>query len=502
MNGVYERNGIRPKRQIFIDANPYRTRVVLLENGDAVEVYSENRNKSSLVGSIYRGRVASVLLGMSAAFVDIGMDKNAFLSLRDFEKNSERERLIGVENELASDGASPALRIGQELIVQIVKDPHGSKAARVSTQISISGHLVVLFPTSNIVGVSRNITDDDERARLHGILEDARGKNIGVIARTAAGGRDEAVLRDEIAILIEKWDGVKKASREGTGAKCLLGEYGIVERTLRDLLRPDVTRVVVNDRECYEAVCALANEIEPGSDDRIVFQPNEPNLFETLGIEKQLDEALRRRVYLKSGAYIVIDHTEALVSIDVNSGKNIGGADLQQTALATNCEAAWEIARQLRLRNIGGMVIIDFIDLISAEDKQTVVRTLKNALSNDRIACIVHGMTTLGLVEVTRKKLRDNLASYMLEECQCCGGRGRTATAQTVALKLRARLLDGLLHGNSRRVQITAAPSVLRLISQYAEAEAARCGLDGVELSLVESRSDNIEEFSVRYLGG
>ncbi|MBR4636599.1 MAG: Rne/Rng family ribonuclease [Clostridia bacterium] len=481
------------EKRIVIDVSPYRTRVVLLENGHAAEVYSEQHNRESLVGNIFRGRVRSILPGMAAAFVDIGEEKNAFFSMSDLRPQVAAE--AGIEN-----AKPPKLKVGQELMVQIIKDPYGTKGARVSSQISISGHLLVLFPTEDTIGISKNITDEAERERLKAIVSAAKDDGVGVIVRTAAEGRYEADLIAELRELSAKWKNISTAYRGAIAPKRIYREYGLVERTVRDLFRPDVASITVNDRECFDTLRTVVDEVEPGSAERVHLEDNEPNLFEVLGIEKQIDEALSRRVWLKSGAYIVIDRTEALISIDVNSGKNIGKTDLQQTALATNCEAAEEIARQLRLRDIGGIIIIDFIDLENKNDRQTVVRTLREAMRFDRTTTVVHGMTALGLVEVTRKKLRENLPSSLQADCPCCEGSGKVLSYESVALKIRARILSRILKEGPKRVSITADPNVIRLIRKHLSEECRRYSLKESDFVLNERLSVKTDEFELHYL--
>lgn len=483
------------EKHIVIDVNPYRSRVVLLENGRAAEIYSEQQNKRSLVGNIFRGRVRSVMPGMCAAFVDIGEEKNAFFSMSDLIRHTESD-----DGEPAQKATAP-LKIGQELMVQIIKDAYGTKGARVSTEISLSGHLLVLFPTEDMIGVSRNIVDEEERERLRTIIAEGRDEPLGVIIRTAAEGRSAEDILTEFKALSAKWHSISLAYRGAVAPKLIHSEFSLVERTVRDLFRPDVSKITVNDRECFEALRSIADEVEPGSAERVCLAENEPNLFEVLGIEKQIDEALARKVWLKSGAYIVIDPTEALVSIDVNSGKNIGKTNLQQTALATNCEAANEIARQLRLRDIGGIIIIDFIDLESKDDRAAVVRTLREAMKRDRTTAVVHGMTALGLVEVTRKKLRENLPSSLQTDCPCCNFTGRILSAETVALKIRARVLSRILREGQTRVTVSAAASVIRLLKKHLPDECRRFGLREKDFVLEQNHSDNTEIFDIRYSG-
>lgn len=484
----------RIEKHIVIDVNPYRTRVVLLENGRAAEIYSEQMNRVSLVGNIFRGRVKSILPGMAAAFIDIGEEKNAFFSITDLVRHAE-----ATGEDLPRVSPAP-LTVGQELMVQIIKDAYGTKGARVSTQISLSGHLLVLFPTEKMIGISRNISDEDERERLKSIITNGRSEELGVIIRTAAEGRSEEDILSEFNDLAQKWHSISKAYRCAVAPKLIHSEFNLLERAMRDLFRPDVSKVTVNDRECYELLRSIAEGIEPGSSNRVSLAENELALFDVLGIEKQIDEALARKVWLKSGAYIVIDPTEALVSIDVNSGKNIGRTNLQQTALATNCEAAKEIARQLRLRDIGGIIIIDFIDLENKEDRITVVRTLREAMKLDRTTAVVHGMTSLGLVEVTRKKLRENLHASLQIDCPCCSFSGRVLSPETVALKIRSQVFSRILHDGRMRFEINACPSVIHLLKEHLKEECARFGTSAEDFLFKENGSDDPEKFEIRCL--
>lgn len=479
-------------KRIAIDVNPYRTRVVLLENGKAAEIYSERSDRSSLVGNIFRGRVRSVLPGMAAAFIDIGQEKNAFFSMSELRHSADADGTV----------KSPApLREGQELMVQIIKDPYGTKGARVSTQISLSGHLVVLFPSDGMIGISKNITDDSERERLRSIVSGVLPEGMGVIIRTAAEGRDEESIQTELEKLIAEWKQISTAYRGAAAPKCIHREYDLVERTMRDLFRSDVARVTVNDRACYDELRRIMDEMEPGSAGKAALRENEPNYFETVGIEKQIDEALARKVWLKSGAYIVIDRTEALISIDVNSGKSVSKADLRQTALATNCEAAKEIARQLRLRDIGGIIIIDFIDLDDKDDRDTVVRTLRTEMKRDRTTTVVHGMTALGLVEVTRKKLRENLPASLQTDCPCCSGSGKVLSNESAALRIRSRVLERILSDGRVRFSITASAGVIALIRKHLAEECRRHGVSPSDFVLSANNSEDPGRFEIRCLG-
>lgn len=451
-------------KQIIVDADPYRTCVALIENGRAVELYMEDGAKDSLVGNIYRGRVQNILPGMPAAFIDINEGKNAFLNIREADDpsfNFDGEQI----NITSKRGISlSSIKVGQELMVQVVKEPYGSKGARVSTHISLPGHTLVYMPSVDFIGISKRITNESERNRLKALIENIRPNGEGIIVRTVAADCDEKLIRKDLATLIEAWKSIKCAYNASCAPKLIYSEASLIVRTLRDLMKPDVRRLTVNSRVHYEQLLEAASYMEGGVAERIALCEDE-NLFETFNVGAQIKEALSRKVWLRSGAYIVIDQTEALVSIDVNTGKNIGKSNLKKTIVDTNCEAAVEIAHQIRLRNLSGIIIIDFIDMDEKSDREIVLSTLKEAFRQDGTRTVVYGMTELGLVEVARKKRRTDLASKLQIACPYCEGEGRVFSVEAVSIKLLEKLHIMCADG-AKRVVVTAHPTLVAFMQK------------------------------------
>jgi ribonuclease G len=406
------------QNEIIIDADPSSKsiRVALLEEGDLVELLLEDAQNQNLVGGIYRGKVASVLPGMQAAFIDIGLEKNAFLYAGDVVHN-----IPHIENPNITDLLKP----GQELTVQIVKEPMGTKGCRVTTKITLPGRNLVLLPNENYIGISRRIEKESERNSLKKLAEKHKPEGMGLIVRTAAEGKSEEDFKDDIDFLIKLWKGIVEKEKKGNVPRCLYNDTDLIIRTVRDLFTDDTQKLIVNDKQSYEKILELVEMISPSLIKRVHFYNKEYCIFEYYQIESKISRAISRKVWLKSGGYILIDKTEALTVIDVNTGKFTGKKNLEDTVLKTNIEAAGEIAKQLRLRDIGGIIIIDFIDMCEAEHKQMVIDELKQELKKDRTKTTIVGMTGLGLIEMTRKKIRKELTTVMTESCPHCNGTGK-----------------------------------------------------------------------------
>lgn len=402
------------KREIVVDVRAGQTRVALLEEGVLVELYLEEGPGDRLVGNIYRGRVKNVLPGMQAAFVDIGLARNAFLHAGD---------LLPPGTPFLP-GISDLLKPGQEIVVQVVKEPMGTKGARVTTRITLPGRYLVLMPTVNYIGISRRIEEEEERERLRELALRCRPPGMGLIVRTAARGAAEEDLFREVEVLCALWEKICRRAEEHPVPGLIHRDLELVQRTLRDVFTGDVHRLVVNSRAAYEAIMDWLELVAPALRYRVFLREGE-DLFWFYGLEPEIRRALARRVWLACGGYLVFDQTEALTVIDVNTGKYVGGASLEETVLKTNLEAAREIARQLRLRNIGGIIIIDFIDMSREDHRRQVLKVLEEELARDRTRTQVLGITQLGLVEMTRKKTRPSLAELLLRTCPCCEGQGR-----------------------------------------------------------------------------
>jgi len=429
-------------KQIVVDIRYDQTRVAVLEDGDLVEFYMEDDEKQGLVGNIYRGRVVNVLPGMQAAFVDIGLEKNAFLYAGDINADNTVFD-FGEKNNgkvIKEISLRDIIREGQEITVQILKEPMGTKGARVTTHITLPGRYVVLMPTLNYVGVSRRIEDEEERQRLRRIAEAIKPENMGIIVRTAARGKQPEDLMPDIEVLCRLWEGIKEREKQGEVPRLLHKDESLLYRTVRDIFCSDVDRLIINDYHHYQKVIELLKAISPSLVDRVEYADAQRNLFEIYGIEAKIEKAIQKKVWLKSGGYIVIDVTEALTVIDVNTGKFVGKASLEDTAFRTNLEAAEEIAHQIRLRDIGGIIIIDFIDMAEEEHKKKVLEVLEQALKKDRTKTNLVGLTGLGLVELTRKKVRPRLSTAFLKPCPYCNGTGRVYSEAMVIAKIEKEL--------------------------------------------------------------
>ena len=450
-------------KEILVDANAFNTRVAVVEDGTPVELYVEQEGSERLVGNIYLGKVQNVLPGMQAAFVDIGLEKNAFLYAGDVftpgDAYDELEKLP--ETRKIGDMLKP----GQNVIVQVAKDPIGTKGARVTTHITLAGRSLVLMPTVEYVGVSRRIEKEEERTRLRKIIKELKPDGMGIIVRTASAGRTKEAFVEEIESLKLLYEEILKKSKTMRAPKMLHEEQSLLFRTVRDLLMRDVDRLFVNDINAYNELRDIASVMAPKLKARILFKDSEA-LFERCEAESKIERALARKVWLKSGGYLIIDRAEALTVIDVNTGKFVGKDNLEKTITATNCEAATEIALQLRLRDIGGIVIIDFIDMEKESNRQLVLQTLKTAMHDDHTRSHVFGFTRLGLVELTRKKTGRSIGDTLKINCPCCEGEGKVLAPHTVFNKLRKQALQILKGSKIRRMYIEVSPEVKSVMEQ------------------------------------
>ncbi|MDA8195287.1 MAG: Rne/Rng family ribonuclease [Thermaerobacter sp.] len=439
-------------KELLVNFGTRESRLAIVEDGQLVEFYIEHEDADHAAGNIYKGRVENVLPGMRAAFVNVGLDKNAFLYVDDAqaeEKDRKKSRPI-----------QDVLRVGQEIVVQIGKEPIGNKGARVTTNISLPGRYLVFTPYSETVGVSRRIDSERERDRLRGAAEKLRPKGMGLIVRTVAEDASQRALSRDLAYLRRLWARIRKKSRTARAPSLLHREASLLGRTIRDHMDESVDRFIIDDAQAYARAREVANSLSPGLQDRIELYEGDLPLFEVRGIEADLERALRRRVWLKCGGYLIIDETEALTVIDVNTGKNVGSTDLSDTVLATNREAATEIARQLRLRDISGIVIVDFIDMEQEADQTEVIKTFQRALRGDRTRVTVLGLTRLGLLEMTRKKVRESLLSQMTRTCPACEGRGHVLSEDAIARRLRYRIMEKLRETGLEAVLAEANPAV------------------------------------------
>ncbi|MBQ8507027.1 MAG: Rne/Rng family ribonuclease [Clostridia bacterium] len=423
------------KREMLLERVSSQTRLAILEDKRLCEIYYEREGRAKLAGNIYVGRVQNVLPGMNAAFVDIGMSKNAFLYAGDICIDTRGED--GLRDRLERARIEKIVRPGQMILVQVVKEPGGSKGPRVSGSVTLPGRLCVLLPTIEYAGVSKKIGDSAERERLYAAANRiSKQFGAGIIVRTAAEGADEAQIRADFERLLRIWKRIQTEGSHSAKPRLIQNDGSIVIRALRDLMDESIEAVRTDDPEIYFELRDCAALFTPEYAERVELVKTETPLFDLLRVDAQLERAFDRHVYLKSGGTIVIDETEAMTVVDVNTGKFTGKKSLEETIFQINCEAADEIARQLRLRDIGGIVIIDFIDMETVENRDALIEHLRQALSNDRNRTNVLGMTALGLVEMTRKKVRRPLSKQLMRDCSACLAAGREWTHESIAYRI------------------------------------------------------------------
>jgi ribonuclease G len=451
--------------EILINVTPQETRVAVIGAGIAQELLVERNASRGLVGNIYMGRVARVLPGMQSAFIDIGLERAAFLHVADIFENRKGASGQAVE---AARPIEKLLADGQPVLVQVIKDPIGTKGARLSTQVSLAGRMLVYLPQDPHIGISQRIEDESGRALLKERVKellppDEKG---GFIIRTLAETACEAELRADVEFLRSLWRDLRERSLGARPPQLIHEDLSLAQRVLRDMVRPDTERVLVDSRENFQKLASFTESYMPALRSCLEHYTGERPLFDLYNIESEIEKALSRRVDLKSGGYLIVDQTEAMTTIDVNTGGFVGSRNFDDTIFKTNLEAAHAIARQLRLRNLGGIIILDFIDMQSEEHRAAVLEELKKALARDRTRITVSGFTALGLVEMTRKRTRESLAHVLCEPCPTCGGRGEVKTASTVCYEILREILREARAFNAREFRILASQAVIDLLSE------------------------------------
>ncbi len=447
-----------PAEDILINITPQETRVAVLLTGVVQELHIERTATRGLVGNVYVGKVARVLPGMQSAFIDIGLERAAFLHVADIWETRHHpadkppiERMV---------------HEGDALVVQVIKDPIGTKGARLSTQISLAGRNLVFLPQESHIGVSQRIENEAERAQLRELLTRLipAEETGGFIVRTSAEDASESDMRNDIEYLRKRWTQIREAGTRAAPPALLYQELSLAQRVLRDLVNDQTASVKIDSRENFLALQSFAEQYVPGVESKLAHYTGERPLFELHQIDEEIERALARRVDLKSGGYLVIDQTEAMTTVDVNTGAFVGTRNFDDTIFKTNLEAAHAIARQLRLRNLGGIIVVDFIDMSTAEHRDAVLSEFRRALARDRTRMTVSEFTQLGLVEMTRKRTRESLAHVLCEPCPVCASRGELKTARTVCYEiLREILREARQFGDAREFRILAAQKVIDL---------------------------------------
>ena len=444
--------------ELLFNVTPYETRVAVIENEILRELYLERATTRGIVGNIYVGQVARVVPGMQAAFIDLGIERAGFLHVKELKQAREAKEIPHISN---------VLHAGEKIIVQVIKEPVGTKGARLSGQINLAARNLVYLPGQSSVNVSQRIEDPLEKERLRNILDEllnAQGNDGGVIARTNAQGASEQALAGELAFLTETWRKSLELKSTSKPPTCIYEDLPLHLRVLRDLAGDDVECIQIDSNEAFESAVGFVDDIAPELKDKLKLYRGERPLFELYSVENEIESALHRQVSLKCGGNLVIELTEAMTVIDVNSGTNTGKHNLEDTAFATNIEAASTIAQQLRLRNIAGIVVIDFIDMVNDTHKQQVMQVLGREMMGDKIKTFIAEMSPLGLVELTRKRTRDSLSHLMSEACPVCNGRGTVKSAQTLCYQIFREIEREFRHYPANEYTIKASNDVIECL--------------------------------------
>jgi ribonuclease G len=449
--------------EILINVTPQETRVAIVDSGSLQEVWIERRRNRGIVGNIYKGKVNRVLPGMEAAFVDIGLERAGFLHVSDFDlgqgDNPDEPIPVPPINQLVHEG--------QSILVQVVKDPLGTKGARLTTSISVPSRYLVYMPNSSLIGISVKIEEEGERERLRCLLSECMTENRtgGCIVRTAAEGVDDEELNRDIKFLCTLWDSVLETSKSAKPGSVVHEDLPLAVRTLRDMVSNETTAVRVDSRETFQKLQRFAEKYIPDLPCSIEHYPGDRPLFDLYNIDDEIQRALGRKVELKSGGYLIIDQTEAMTTIDINTGAFVGHHNLEETIFKTNMEASQAIARQLRLRNLGGIIIIDFIDMATEDHRRQVLKSLEKYLAKDHAKTQVCEVSPLGLVEMTRKRTRESLEHILCEACSTCGGRGTHKTVETVCYEIfREILREARVYDEAQQLLVMANQDVIDML--------------------------------------
>ncbi len=463
-------------REMYINESAGSTRLAIIDNGRLVELYIERPDHKRMVGNIYKGVVENVIPGMQAAFVDIGYSVNAFLPFAEIGNTTNLDYVTVTDNGNGrNDRPTPArargkdrnqnkakidLKTGQEILVQVIKEPFAGKGPRVTTDISIPGRLLVLVQNADFIGISKKIYDKYEVRRLRKIVESYKPDGFGVIVRTVAESKDQSVLKKDFKNLWDNWKELERLARTQEAPAVVYQDLTTVDSVIRDLLTPDIDKVIIDSKEIYKRLSGYLKDVSPSQVNLVEYYRGKDSIFTNHDIESQIEKSLQRKVWLKSGGHLILEHTEAMMVIDVNSGRFIGKGDHEQNSLKINMEAARETSRQLRLRDIGGLIIIDFIDMHSEANRRKVYHELVKDLREDRAKVAVAPISEFGLLEMTRERVRLSLLHSVSEECPTCSGLGRIPSKDTMITKIDSWLRRFRIAHKDRRLVITVHPSL------------------------------------------
>jgi ribonuclease G len=491
------------QQDILINWSPQETRVAVVENGAVQELHVERTLERGLVGNVYLGKVARVLPGMQSAFIDIGLERAAFLHVADvWHRQPDGEAPGFVRNSMPQVPIEKQVFEGQALMVQVIKDPIGTKGARLSTQISIAGRLLVFLPQDDHVGVSQKIPPDQRdalRSRLQALVGDASaGGGGGFILRTNGEDAADAELAEDISYLRKTWARISDAARRLPPTSLLHQDLNLLQRVLRDLVSEETQAIRLDSKEQFAMLQAFAQEFMPSAAERLALYKGERPIFDLFSIDEEIAKALGKRVDLKSGGYLIVDQTEALTTVDVNTGGFVGARNFDDTIFRTNLEAAQAIARQLRLRNLGGIIIVDFIDMGREDHRDAVLAEFRKQLARDRVKTMAGGFSQLGLVEMTRKRTRESLAHMLCEPCEACEGKGTVKTARSVCYDILREILREARQFNPREYRIVASPRVIELfLDEESQHLAGLSDFIGKPISLQSESAIGQEQYDI-----
>ncbi len=495
-------------REILINSDPHETRIAIIEDKALAELMVERADRRRRVGDIYKGKVSAVLPGMQAAFVDVGLHKTAFLHVSDlvappqtyeeideesFEEEDRREREARVPHKIEE-----YLEKGQEILVQITKEPIGTKGPRVSAQISLPGRYLVMMPGSDHVGISRRIEDRAERARLRTIIHELKPAGSGLIVRTAGEGKSKKHFASDVKFLTQLWKKIEAKASKMRAPALLHRDMELVAGLIRDIFTDDIHRLIIDSKREHKQILSYVRSFAPELAHRVRLYTGKTPIFDHFDLESEIEKAIDRKIWLKKGGYITIDQTEALVAIDVNTGRYVGRKDQEETALKTNLEAAREVARQLRLRDMGGIIVIDFIDMEQEKNKKAVLDELRTHLKKDRARTKTYQVSDLGLVEMTRQRERPSLLHYFSEECPDCGGVGRVLSLESMSMKIERVLKRAATELGEKDLVIRVSPDVAVYLLEERGSRIERLEHRlGIQLDIVDDPSLRREDFRV-----
>lgn len=496
------------KKEILINSSEYETRAAIMEDDRLVELYVERPQWERLVGNIYNGKIKTVLPGMQAAFIDIGFEKAAFLHGSDIGQNSHGHRYDPeyVDEDAPADivrkdrraGIETVLKEKQDVLIQVIKEPISTKGPRVTTEISLPGRYLVLVPDDDHVRVSKRISNWGEKRRLKKIVYPLRPEGFGLIVRTEAEGKDENDFRSDVKRLLKLWSRLKKRAESGSAPSLIHKEAEIITSIIRDVMSDDVTRLLVDNRADYRTIMAYVRQVMPHLKQRVELYKGATPLFDLYKVETEIEKTLDRKVWIKKGSYLIIDQTEAMVTIDVNTGRFVGKGDQESTIFKTNIEAAREIARQIRLRDIGGLIVCDFIDMYSRENRRRLFEEFKNGFRLDRAKRAINPVNEFGLIEMTRERIRPSLTLTFSEPCPHCQGVGRILSRDTVATKIERWFNRAKADGKFQRYCLAVNPVLADVLILNGTNRINKVmKVHGFKINLVRDTTIPVQEFRV-----